>query len=349
MAAGALILAGALLAGALPDGAAPRIEWRAAGTGAGLRICGPAAAHPERLEVHLVPPGAPVAADLPPLWGELAADGECALFRPRHRPAAGLELVVSAGGEILGRVALAPAKPRVQVDGIYPSGETIPANLLRLYVEFSGPMSLKGIEKHVHLRDARGDEIPTAFVEIPDGLWDPGRRRLTLLLHPGRVKSGIAVGEELGPVLRQGEAIRLEIDPEARDADGAPLAAGGERRWQVGSRQDGPLREGDFRLRAEPGELVVDAARSLDRALARGALRVLQDGREVPGEWRIEQGERRLRFAPAAPWRPGESGTLEIGARLEDVAGNRPGRAFEVEAGAAAEARPIAIPFRPPQ
>ncbi len=43
----------------------------------------------------------------------------------------------------------------------------------------------------------------------------------------------------------------------------------------------------------------------------------------------LEPGERRLRFVPAVPWRRGETYVLRVAELLEDVAGNRPGRAFE--------------------
>jgi hypothetical protein len=69
----------------------------------------------------------------------------------------------------------------------------------------------------------------------------------------------------------------------------------------------------------------------------------------VPGEVQTDAGDTRWLFAPAAPWRAGEY-QLRAASILEDVAGNRIGRPFEVEQLAAgrlrSEARSAALSFR---
>ncbi len=62
----------------------------------------------------------------------------------------------------------------------------------------------------------------------------------------------------------------------------------------------------------------------------------------------MEQGETRWTFTPRAPWRPGEY-QLVAAATLEDVAGNRIGRPFEVDAAEARSSerpRGTVVPFR---
>lgn len=355
--------------------AAPQLEWRA-GDGQGeLRLCGlPAAALAplaadqlaEILWVRVVDAEAAQEADLaalPPPWGSFDRQQDCLFFRPRHQPAPGMvlrarfdaaafdRLTGSAGSEPAElRVAMAPSAPTTRVEAIYPTAAELPENALRLYVHFSGPMSLKGIEKNVHLRDATGAEIPTAFVEVKDGLWDPGHRRLTLILHPGRVKSGIGIGEVLGKVLAEGATLKLEIDPAARDSAGAPLYAGGERSWRIGPPQRQPLDPAGFRLEVGPepaAPLRVEAPVALDHALAASAFTVLHQGREIAGRWQIQPGEKRLEFLPDEPWQRGEPYQLRISAVLEDVAGNRLGRAFEVDARTSAAAAPVTLSFQP--
>src|SRR4029077_2273878 len=72
----------------------------------------------------------------------------------------------------------------------------------------------------------------------------------------------------------------------------------------------------------------------------------------IVGEVQTEAGETRWLFVPAAPWRAGTY-QLHASAILEDVAGNRIGRPFEVEELAAgrlrSEARSAVLPFRGPQ
>jgi hypothetical protein len=70
----------------------------------------------------------------------------------------------------------------------------------------------------------------------------------------------------------------------------------------------------------------------------------------VVGEIALHDSETRWSFRPGAPWRAGEY-HLRASDILEDVAGNRIGKAFEVDAEAGsrgAQARPAAIPFRIP-
>ena len=87
----------------------------------------------------------------------------------------------------------------------------------------------------------------------------------------------------------------------------------------------------------------------LDYGLLQSALRVTTDGgRPLAGAIRVEQGETRWTFTPRAPWRPGEY-RLVAAATLEDVAGNRIGRPFEVDAaeGSGSERlRGAVVPFR---
>lgn len=369
-------LAALLLASpAAGQAGAPAILWEENTQGGELRVCGLAAGrlaaldpgrHGDVLEVRAVDPALPRSAGLPPLWGSFAVEEHCLLFRPRHRPSPGMDLEARFRGELFDdltggrgaggaggtpdrelRVAAAATERKTRVEAIFPSGEEVPANLLRLYVSFSGPMSLKGIEKHVRLLDAAGAEIATAFVEVPDGLWDPGRRRLTLILHPGRVKSGIAVGETLGPVLEPGAEVTLEIGDGARDAGGAQLAEGARRTWRIGPPQKEALDASSFRLAAGEAALEIGFPVALDRALALSSFSVRSGGEELAGSWELEPGERLLRFRPAAPWRRGQPHVLAIGDRLEDLAGNRLGRAFEAAPDDPAKAAAAAFPFVP--
>ncbi|MCG8459563.1 MAG: hypothetical protein MI919_25065, partial [Holophagales bacterium] len=195
---------------------------------------------------------------LPPVLGRasLRADptgGAELVFRPRFPPSPGVELVArfdtaawfrwarrgptpipSRGVEARFRIPELDRRPSTRVLAVHPVGDSVPANLLRLYVTFSAPMSARQVLPHVRLRDEGGEDVEVAFVGVPGGLWDPDRRRLTLLVHPGRVKRGVGPHESLGPVLRQGERYHLEVGAEAEDADGLPLASDHRHTFQVG-------------------------------------------------------------------------------------------------------------------
>ncbi|MEO0931908.1 MAG: hypothetical protein AAFY14_14880, partial [Pseudomonadota bacterium] len=77
------------------------------------------------------------------------------------------------------------------VDEIYPSGDVVPENLLRMYLYFSGPMAEADILPHIRLRHEDATAVDGVFLSNRFDLWSPDRTRLTLLLDPGRVKTGL--------------------------------------------------------------------------------------------------------------------------------------------------------------
>jgi hypothetical protein len=68
---------------------------------------------------------------------------------------------------------------------------------------------------------------------------------------------------------------------------------------------------------------------SLDHALLLNAVGVRRDGRAIPGEVRVDRQERRWMLTPLEPWLAGAYELTAL-ATLEDPAGNRVGRPFEV-------------------
>jgi len=110
-------------------------------------------------------------------------------FDPAHLPGTGTAAVPA----IVATVTV-PAKhvvPSTTVARVYPSADTVPENLLRMYVEFSGPMGRPSGIPHMKLLGADGREIDGAFLPLDYEFWDPDHTRFTAFLDPGRVKSGI--------------------------------------------------------------------------------------------------------------------------------------------------------------
>jgi hypothetical protein len=227
----------------------------------------------------------------------------------------------------------------------------LPANTLRVYVQFSRPMGTRDIARRVHLLDDSdsdaGREVPLAFVEIDEGLWDPERTRLTLLFHPGRVKRGVAPGERLGPPLVEGRAYRLVVDAATADAHGVPMGAPFAQAFRAGPADREPPRADAVAVEppAADGTLTVRLPEPLDRALLQRFVRVEDaSGAPVPGAIAVEAGETVWTLRPDAPWRPGAY-ALRIESALEDRAGNRFDRPFDRVEGAEV---PTSVPLRFP-
>jgi hypothetical protein len=299
-----------------------------------------------------VPPGG-----TPAIAGSYALDAEGLHFRPLFPFVSGVgytaRLDLGRGPIVHGFDVAPPKGDAPRVTAVFPSGDTLPENALRLYVHFSRPMETRDAHRHVRLEQQDGRVVPLAFVEIQHGLWDPRRTRLTLLFHPGRIKRGVAPGERLGPPLRAGESYRLVVDAAMRDAAGRPL--GRDFGWPIHAGvadRESPRAEG-LRVHApEAGDapLVVELPEPLDEPLLRRLIWVEDsDGRALAGTAATSGCETRWSFRPEKAWLPGRYG-LRVHPALEDRAGNRFDRVFDREAvpetaGIAAEASPLRLEF----
>jgi hypothetical protein len=162
-------------------------------------------------------------------------------------------------------------------------------------------------------------------------LWDAHRRRLTVLIEPGRIKRGLRPHEEAGAPLTEGGSVTVVVDSEVRDDTGAPLMAEARRTYRVTapwrSRID-PTRWLVTWPTAAQDPLHVAFDRPLDRVLAQRYL-VPTDatGRRVPGRVAVDAEARSWTFFPAASTVTVES--LHVDARLEDPAGNSVRRVFD--------------------
>ena len=163
-------------------------------------------------------------------------------------------------------------------------------------------------------------------------LWDPARRRLTVLLDPARIKQGLAPHREAGYPLQEGTTVVLVVDRDFCDAAGLPLLADRRQPYHVGqtSAVVSTRRAGRSRC-PEPAAVVPLVARfdrALDRALLEDCLTVVGSGGTVPGAAHIVEGERSWSFVPDARWTPGPKAVL-VDPVLEDVAGNSLERIFD--------------------
>lgn len=279
---------------------------------------------------------------LPSVAGAFALRHETVRFVPRFPFVDGMSysLRVDSGAsaqETEVWVIRRPSPPPVsttEVLDIHPTASTLPYNLLRMYVHFSAPMSEGWAAQAIRICDAdTGEPLEGVFLPPEPELWDPQRRRLTLLLDPGRIKRGLVPNRELGYPLAAGMTVAVTVDSDFRDAKGQPLQAGAERRYRIGPALRSRIDPTAWQL-TEPHAgsrtpLLVDFDRPLDNALLQNSLWVSdRAGHPLSGEAEPCAEERGWRFTPSAPWQPAEY-RLMVEPRLEDVAGNTPVRVFD--------------------
>ena len=210
--------------------------------------------------VHVLSDAKPNPTDVPPVWGRYHADEKLIQFVPRFPPEPGVRYravfdparLRSVVKELSPPLAITepktPESPltadlfftkRIEattnITAIYPSGEQVPENLLRLYIHFSSPMSRGEAYRHLKLIDlSTSKPVHAPFLELEEELWSPDGKRFTLLIDPGRIKRGLKPREMFGPVLESGKTYRLVVDREWIDAEGNPLEADFRRTLRAG-------------------------------------------------------------------------------------------------------------------
>ena len=208
-------------------------------------------------------------------------------------------------------------QPAPEVVAVQPSGAEVPANLLRLSVVFAAPIEGEVLPR-IALSHADGRLLQEPFLQ--QELWSPDGKVLTLLFHPGRVKTGLIAREQQGPILSEGEDVVLSFD-------GRPI-----KRWHIGPVDgNGPVAAAWKLSAVRPGArepLVVRLDGPIDGRDA-GYLAVVDAGDHlVEGERQLRNGETTWTFTPDAAWKAGDY-RLMVHGTLEDPSGNRLGGHFE--------------------
>lgn len=293
-----------------------------------------------------------------PVAGTVTRDDDGAIFRPTFPLERGLRYTVrsDSGCEESILVPRAPASstpPRV-VD-IYPRADTLPENILRFYVYFAQPMAEGGFLEHVKLTHLdSGRDLSGVFFDNMYELWSTDRKRITLLVDPGRVKTGLKAHNQRGRAFRAGQTYALSIGGGWPTLDGRTLEQARTKVFRASAAEMAPVDPDDWTLRGpKPGSrsaLRVGFRKAVDHVSVGRFLSVRSpEGRQLRGRWHLERNEREASWTPLHPWPDSVADhVLVVGARFEDVAGNDVHAAFEHPVGAiasGAERRAVRVRF----
>jgi len=223
----------------------------------------------------------------------------------------------------LGALAAMPLAKAAPVE-IHPAGPVVPVNLLRFELRFDRPQRLPFDVERLKLLDGQGIEIQHALLDV--ALPDADGRRITVLLDPGRVKTGVGPNLEAGRALKEGATVSLLVA--GSDADPSPV----QKTWRVTAAVSHPLQPQLWQLGAprqgSRDALTVDLRTPIGSAGERLIVVVNGRGHRVEGSVTLDDGDATWRFKPARPWATGRH-RLVTHPGLEDPAGNRRCAAFE--------------------
>ncbi|MCB0665067.1 MAG: hypothetical protein KDC80_04560 [Saprospiraceae bacterium] len=268
------------------------------------------------------------------ILGSWAENNDLFYFRPVVPFTDGKTYLVKTASEVLDtfRPELIEYIPS-RILGIYPSTDTVPENLLKIYITFSRPMGEQLSGDFITVLNPDGDSLTKVFLPLQPELWNKSRDCLTLWLDPGRIKRDLGPNLWLGTPLVKGQSYKIVIASQWKDQMGYPLASSFEKTFTV--------REPD-RIKPDPRDWRVEIPKSgtrqplrihfresLDFSLLSDCINIFQVD-TIPGKVTISDNQDIWIFTPELDW---ESGFYKIGidSRLEDLAGNNMIRLFDEE------------------
>lgn len=236
------------------------------------------------------------------------------------------------------RFVLQNNAPAPRVLAIYPQSETLPENILRFYIAFSEPMREGRFLDHITLTDeTTGKDLSGVFFDNVHELWSPDRKQVTLLVDPGRVKTGLISNRRLGRAFLANHNYRLAVVGDWLSLAGRALSAPFEKHFTAIEESRTAVAPDEWRLTAPRVgtrlPLIVDFQAPMDHISIQTYLRTVDRvGKTIPGEWRVLDAARRAAFTPDHHWDHSPH-QLHVYARFEDVAANNINGAFDHEKG----------------
>ncbi len=277
-----------------------------------------------------------------PVLGTYEFRDKSLVFKPAFPLIEGKEYVATLtmpNGESVSATYKVPAPKRSvpTISAIYPSGDVLPANHLKFYIQFSEPMQRGDIFHYFRLENVTtGTDVPRPFRHTE--LWSADEKQLTLWFHPGRQKTGVNLNVEIGAVLTEGDQYRLVVSKEFPSSTGVTMKDDVSKSFRAGPADHTQPDYKTWKLVTPNSEtkdpLVCNLNEPLDWALLHSQLHIEDvNGNNVYGTVAIDNNDSRWLFVPDNPWNEGGY-RLAIGSVLEDLAGNSVERPFEVDVNA---------------
>ena len=284
----------------------------------------------ELLFIHLIKEG-----DRPAVLGDFQLSENRIVFTPLIPMTRGLKYEVLLRNNSLGVVQIPVAETDVkpEVLAVFPSQDTLPENLLKIYIKFSAPMQEDQAMQHLSLIRNETDTISSAFLSLQQELWNKERTILTVWLHPGRIKRELQPNKNLGAPLQSGGFYRIIISPEWKDINGASLRQLHSKKFTVASRDslspDTQKWTLDLPVGGSKNALELKFDEPLIYTLIQESIEIYdQEQKQVDGTLEVLPEETGVAFIPTFNWKKG-SYYIRIQSRLEDLAGNNLNRAFD--------------------
>jgi len=267
-----------------------------------------------------------------PVLGSYSLNGNQYTFEPIIPFSSGETYVLLENGDQKSSFTIHKTNNTIapELVAIYPSTNTVPENLLKMYFQFSKPMQEVGsaLDFITITNNATGDDVDV-FLELPTELWNKEHTRLTLWLDPGRIKTDLIPNKEKGLPILKGNTYTLTIDSNWNDAQGNSLKESYQKTFTVTDRDANKPQLKNWKLLITLDVLTLHFNEPMDGILAEKSFRITNSNNEdVLGDFELINEEQTLKFHPEHPFALGEY-NLVVDSKLEDLAGNNLNHPFD--------------------
>jgi len=272
-----------------------------------------------------------------PVLGSFTIEGENAIFKPVIPFTSGMSYELKRDHKTLIEFTINKSgehseKPRIL--NIYPSQDTVPENLLKIYLVFSKPMQeVHAALDYIQVYNITKDKPTDIFLPLQNELWNQEHTELTLWLDPGRIKRDLIPNRKKGQPLERGNSYRIRIDQQWQDAQGNYLEKAVIKEFFVGERDSKKPDVKNWKLQIPKKETLETLTISLNEVMDAMLLKETMiistaDKQQVVGNFKLTAKEQELIFQPDINWKTGNY-YLTIDSRLEDLAGNNLNHLFD--------------------
>lgn len=216
---------------------------------------------------------------------------------------------------------------------IYPRRDTVPVNILKIYLEFSKPMQHVGSPlDFITVRDITTDIKVMPFLDLEAELWNKDHTRLTLWFDPGRIKTDLIPNKEKGLPLKENHSYSIHIDQRWKSANGIPLVSSYSKTIHVVGKDVKSPFPGNWTLaipnKNSQSPVKIHFNETIDPILALESIRLFREDISVPGNFKLSNTDDVILFEPSHFWEVGDY-TLLINPILEDLSGNNLQKLFD--------------------
>lgn len=213
-----------------------------------------------------------------------------------------------------------------ELDFIYPRNDTVPVNILKMYLVFSEPMQYVGNPlDFITVFDKTDNVRVYPFLDISAELWNKDHTRLTLWFDPGRIKTDLIPNKEKGLPLIKDHSYTITISPNWQSASGSALSQSYSKTiYVIGKDVTSPDPQ-KWSISAPSKNtkeiLRINFHEALDPILALESIKLFKDDNPLSGKLGSPSTDNGIIFEPSHPWKAGDY-RIEINPILEDFAGN---------------------------